>query len=70
MIAKQASPKGLKWFQDVRFGMFIHWGLYSLIGRGEWVMHTESIPVAEYEKLVPQFNPIKFNADEWVQHRR
>ena len=50
----------------MRFGMFIHWGLYSLIGRGEWVMHNEHIPVAEYEKLVPQFNPTKFNADEWV----
>ena len=62
----QASAKGLKWFQDVRFGLFIHWGLYSLIGRGEWVMHNERIPVAEYEKLVPQFNPVKFNADEWV----
>ena len=64
--AKQASPHGLTWFQDNRFGMFIHWGLYSLIGRGEWVMHVESIPVPEYEKLVPQFNPTKFNADEWV----
>jgi alpha-L-fucosidase len=64
--AKQASPQGLQWYQDARFGMFIHWGLYSLIGHGEWVMHTESIPVPEYEKLVPQFNPVKFNADEWV----
>ena len=64
--AKQASPQGLKWYQDVRFGMFIHWGLYSLIGRGEWVMHVESIPVQEYENLAPQFNPVKFNADEWV----
>jgi len=46
--------------------MFIHWGLYALIGHGEWVMHVESIPVAEYEKLVPQFNPVKFDADAWV----
>lgn len=53
-------------FSDMRFGMFIHWGLYSIIARQEWVMHVESIPVAEYEKLVPQFNPVKFNADEWV----
>jgi alpha-L-fucosidase len=65
-IAKQASPQGLKWFQDAKFGMFIHWGLYSILGRQEWVMHIERIPVPEYEKLAPQFNPAKFNADEWV----
>ncbi len=65
-MAKPVSAKGLEWFQDVRFGMFIHWGLYSLIARGEWVMHIESIPVVEYEKLFPQFNPVKFNAEEWV----
>lgn len=62
----QATPQGLEQFQDLRFGMFIHWGLYALIARGEWVMHTERIPVNEYEKLVPQFNPTQFNADEWV----
>ena len=67
MMIRQASEKGLQWFQDARFGMFIHWGLYSLIGRGEWVMHWEKIPVLEYEKLVPLFNPIKFNAAEWVK---
>jgi len=67
MAAKQISEKGMQWFLDSRFGMFIHWGLYSLIGRGEWVMHNESIPVAEYEKLVGQFNPVRYNAEEWVQ---
>ncbi|MFN2234049.1 MAG: alpha-L-fucosidase, partial [Anaerolineales bacterium] len=66
-MVKQVTKKGLQWFQDARFGMFIHWGLYSLIGRGEWVMHNEKIPVPEYEKLLPQFNPVQFNADEWVQ---
>jgi alpha-L-fucosidase len=65
-MAKQVSPQGLKWFQDAKFGMFIHWGLYSILGRQEWVMHIERIPVPEYEKLVQQFNPTKFNADEWV----
>ncbi len=63
---QQASAQGVNWFQDVRFGMFIHWGLYALLAKGEWVMHIDRIPVAEYEKLVPQFNPTKFNADEWV----
>ena len=63
---KQVSPEGLKWYQDAKFGMFIHWGLYSILARGEWVMHNEKIPVAEYEPLVQQFDPVKFNADEWV----
>lgn len=66
MTAKPISEKGMQQFLDSRFGMFIHWGLYSILSRGEWVMHHESIPVAEYEKLVPQFNPVRFNADEWV----
>ena len=63
---KQVSAEGLKWFQDARFGMFIHWGLYSILARGEWVMHLERIPASEYEPLVQKFNPVKFNADEWV----
>lgn len=65
--AKPVSEKGLTWFQDVRFGMFIHWGLYSLLAKGEWVMHNDRIPVAEYDKLVQRFNPVKFNAEEWVR---
>jgi len=66
MTAKQVSPEGLQWFQDDRFGMFIHWGLYSILASGEWVMQNEKIPVSAYEPLVQQFNPVKFNADEWV----
>jgi len=65
-MALQVSEAGLKWFQDARFGMFIHWGLYSILARQEWVMHIERIPVPEYEKLASQFNPTRFNADEWV----
>jgi len=64
---KQASPQGLQWFREARFGMFIHWGLYSLLARGEWVMFHEKIPVPEYEQLMRRFNPVKFNADEWVR---
>ena len=67
MITKQASPQGLNWFQDARFGMFIHWGLYSIIGTQEWVMHTDHVAVHEYAKFAPQFNPTLFNADEWVR---
>ena len=65
------------WWRDARFGMFIHWGIYSLPG-GEWkgkkvsgyaehLMRKEKIPRAEYLELAHQFNPIKFNADEWVK---
>jgi alpha-L-fucosidase len=63
------TPENLaarKWFQDAKFGIFIHWGTYSVLGRGEWVMNQEKMTVAEYEKLPPQFNPEKFNAAEWV----
>ncbi|HPG40510.1 MAG TPA: alpha-L-fucosidase [bacterium] len=66
----------MQWWQEARFGMFIHWGLYAIPageyngkqveGIGEWIMNTAQIPVQDYEKFAPQFNPVKFNADEWV----
>lgn len=56
----------LKWFHDARFGMFIHWGLYSIPARGEWVQFYERIPQEEYDKLAWQFNPRKFDADAWA----
>ena len=65
-MAMQVSPKGLAWFQNARFGMFIHWGLYALLGKQEWIMHTERIPVEEYRLLANQFNPTRFNAQEWI----
>ncbi len=55
-----------EWFQDARLGMFVHWGVYSLLADGEWVMNNKKIPVADYEKLPAMFNPIEFNAAEWV----
>ncbi len=55
-----------QWFQDAKFGLFIHWGVYSVLGRGEWVMNNEKIPISEYEKLAPQFNPTKFDPAAWV----
>src|SRR4026208_2639558 len=54
------------WFQDAKFGMFVHWGVYSLLGQGEWVMQNRSIPVDKYEWLASTFNPVKFNAHDWV----
>jgi alpha-L-fucosidase len=67
----------IAWWREARFGMFIHWGIYSLPG-GEWkgkkvsgyaehLMRKEKIPRAEYLELAHQFNPVKFNADEWVK---
>ena len=53
----------MKWFHQARFGMFIHWGLYSLLGRGTWVMHHDRIPVAEMDALADQFKPRKFDAN-------
>jgi alpha-L-fucosidase len=65
------------WFRDAKFGMFIHWGLYSeaagqwdgknYYGIGEWLMNRAKIKTTEYEKLAERFNPVKFNAEEWVQ---
>ena len=66
-MVKQASERGSTWTQDAKFGMFIHWGLYSLLGRGEWVMHWEQIPVQTYEGLATQFNPVDFDPEAWVQ---
>ncbi len=61
-----ANLEARKWFQDARFGMFIHWGVYSVLENGEWVMNNTKMPVNEYEKLAPRFNPTEFNAAEWV----
>jgi len=56
-----------EWFQDAKFGMFIHWGVYSILGEGEWIMHTKKITVEEYEKLPPRFNPTEYDPTEWVR---
>jgi alpha-L-fucosidase len=62
----EANLKAREWFQNARFGMFIHWGVYSVLGDGEWVMNNRKMTVAEYEKLPPQFNPAEYNPTEWV----
>ncbi len=58
--------KAREWFEDAKFGMFIHWGVYSVLGDGEWVMNNQNISVSEYEKLPTFFNPIDFDANKWV----
>jgi len=56
-----------KWFQNARFGLFVHWGVYSILGDGEWVMNNQNIAIDEYEKLPTFFYPIEFDADAWVR---
>ncbi len=75
--AEMSQDEKMEWFREAKFGLFIHWGLYALPagtwkgeqipGIGEWIMNRAKIPVGEYEQLATQFNPVKFNADEWVQ---
>lgn len=66
MSMTEELPPRLKWWTDARFGMFIHWGLYALLARGEWVMYCERIPKAEYARLADRFRPSKFKAERWV----
>jgi alpha-L-fucosidase len=56
----------LQWFQHDRFGMFIHWGLYSVPARGEWAMYNEAISPQDYARYVTQFQPGNFQVREWV----
>jgi alpha-L-fucosidase len=66
----QPSPENLKNrsdFQDRKFGMFIHWGIYSLLGDGEWVMFNQKIPYDKYSRIANAFYPHAFNATEWVR---
>lgn len=65
--AESPNAAARRWFEDARFGLFVHWGVYSLLGKGEWVMDRDKIPVAEYRKLPPRFNPSRFDAEEWVK---
>ena len=66
----------MAWWRDAQFGMFIHWGAYSVpagnyhgerVGAGEWIMNNSHIPISEYEQFVRSFNPAKFDADAWAR---
>ena len=57
----------MQWWHEARFGMFIHWGLYSVLGRHEWVMENEGIPVTEYEQLAKRFQPKPNAARAWAK---
>ena len=78
-VAQQLSKdERMQWWREAKFGMFIHWGVYAqwagvykgheqLKGGAEWIMNRSKIPVAEYQEMAKQFNPIQFNAEEWVK---
>jgi len=62
----RATPEGVAAFVNARFGLSVHWGLYALNGRGEWVYFVERIPFAVYRQRLAQFNPTRFDAEEWA----
>lgn len=59
--------KRTEWFRESRFGMFIHWGLYSIPGRGEWVRSAEEMSADAYDVFLDQFNPVDFEPKKWAQ---
>ena len=63
----EAHKKRIKWFQHDRFGMFIHWGLYAIPARGEWVRNNEKLPKEDYQKYFEAFDPAGFDPREWAR---
>lgn len=63
----EERAKRTKWFMDARFGMFIHWGLYAIPARGEWVRSVERITVEEYDKYFEEFNPTDYDPKSWAK---
>ncbi|HVW61033.1 MAG TPA: alpha-L-fucosidase [Puia sp.] len=65
-IPSEDNLKAREWFRDAGFGMFIHWGVYSVLGDGEWVMQRQAIPKSNYQKLPAFFNPLEYDPAKWV----
>ncbi len=72
---KEQFETRMAWWREARFGLFIHWGLYAIpagewegeTNHAEWILTTAQIPVEQYEKFASHFNPVKFDAAEWVR---
>jgi alpha-L-fucosidase len=71
-LAQTAATRAarMQWWSEARFGMFVHWGLYAQLGRHEWVMNRERIPVAEYEPLADTWKPKERPARDWARLAR
>lgn len=67
MFDREAYEKRVEWYQKARFGMFIHWGLYAIPARGEWVRSTEEIPEEEYLPFFDEFDPVDFQPEKWAK---
>ena len=64
--AQPQTPDRLQWFREAKFGLFIHWGVYSMIGREEWARQLLQIPLQEYQYYADNFNPVEFDPDAWA----
>ena len=64
---EKLSEEQMKWFRDAKFGMFIHWGLYAIPARGEWVRSVEQIPHEDYCHLTEEFTAENYNPREWAR---
>jgi alpha-L-fucosidase len=64
--AQVQTPDRLQWFREAKFGLFIHWGVYSMIGREEWARQLLQIPLKEYQYYADNFNPVDFDPDAWA----
>ncbi len=67
MLDQVARAQRIQWFLNDRFGMFIHWGLYAIPARGEWVRSQERIPVEDYQRFFDEFNPTAYDPREWAR---
>ena len=67
MFDREAYNKRVEWYQEARFGMFIHWGLYAIPARGEWVRSIEEIPEEEYLPFFDEFDPVDYDPKKWAR---
>ena len=64
---REEYEKRMEWYRDARFGMFIHWGLYSIPARGEWIRSTEEMTIEEYQKYFEEFDPVDYDPRAWAR---
>lgn len=67
MFDRAAYEKRVEWFKQARFGMFIHWGLYAIPARGEWIRSVERISVEDYQQYFDEFNPVDYDPRKWAR---